>query len=43
MDDFEDGRVFRDTTWNYTRLFDSVEDKQLVADVHKAMQMAGDE
>lgn len=43
MDDFEDGRVFRDTTWNYTRLFDSVEDKQLVADVQKAMQMAGNE
>lgn len=42
MDDFEDGRVFRDTKWNYNRLFDSVEYKQLVADVQKAIQMAGD-
>lgn len=43
MDDFEDGRVFRDTAWSYDRLFASVEDKQLVADVQRAMQLAGDE
>lgn len=42
MDDFEDGRVFRDTIWNYNRLFDSIEDRQLVADVQRAMQLAGD-
>jgi hypothetical protein len=41
MDDFEDGRVFRDTDWSYDRLFASVEDKQLSADVKKAYQMAG--
>jgi len=38
--DFEDGRVFRDTAWNYDRLFASVDDKQLVADVQAAMQRA---
>lgn len=43
MDDFEDGRVFRDTAWSYDRLFASVEDKQLVADVQRAMQLAGDD
>ena len=43
MDDFEDGRVFRDTAWSYDRLFASVEDKQLAADVQRAMQLAGDE
>jgi hypothetical protein len=37
MHDFEDGRVFRDTTWNYDRLFASVTDRQLVADVLLAM------
>ncbi len=41
--DFSDGRVFRDTTWNYTRLFASVTDQQLAADCQKAMQHAGDE
>lgn len=40
--DFEDGRVFRDTTWNYSALFASVADQQLAADVQKAMQMTGD-
>lgn len=35
--DFEDGRVFRDTTWNYSRLFASVQDKQLLADVEVAL------
>lgn len=36
--DFEDGRVFRDTTWSYDRLFASVVDKQLTADVQMAMR-----
>lgn len=43
MDNFEDGRVFRDTTWSYDRLFASVQDKQLAADVQTAMRMAGDD
>lgn len=34
--DFEDGRVFRDTTWNYDRLLSSVADQQLVADASTA-------
>lgn len=34
--DFEDGRVFRDTNWNYSRLYASVQDRQLVADVEMA-------
>jgi hypothetical protein len=34
--DFEDGRVFRDMAWNYDRLFASVADKQLAADVAAA-------
>lgn len=42
MDDFEDGRVFRDTRWSYDALFASVEDRQMVADVQRAMQLAGD-
>ena len=41
--DFEDGRVFRDTTWNYSRLFASVEDEQLRTDCQLAMQRASDE
>lgn len=32
-----DGRCFRDTNWNYDRLFASVTDQQLSADVQKAM------
>lgn len=38
--DFEDGRVFRDTTWSYDRLFATVaaENKQLVDDVQLAYQ-----
>lgn len=36
--DFEDGRVFRDTTWNYDRLFASVEDETLRADCAKAFE-----
>lgn len=37
LEDFSDGRVFRDTTWSYDRLFASVEDQQLVADVQTAL------
>jgi hypothetical protein len=40
--DFEDGRVFRDTTWNYDRLFASVQDRQLVADVEMAKSQCRD-
>lgn len=36
LEEFCDGRVFRDTTWSYDRLFASVEDQQLVADVQTA-------
>lgn len=38
LTDFCDGRVFRDCTWNYDRLFRSVEDLQLSADVQLAME-----
>jgi hypothetical protein len=34
--DFDDGRVFRDTTWNYDRLFASVSDQQLSTDAQLA-------
>lgn len=34
--DFEDGRVFRDTTWSYGALYASVADQQLVADAQTA-------
>lgn len=43
LEDFEDGRVFRDTTWSYGALFASVKDQQLVADCQKAMEHAGAE
>lgn len=43
LEDFEDGRVFRDTTWCYSRLFAEAADQQLSADVQKAMSRAGDE
>jgi hypothetical protein len=43
LHDFEDGRVFRDTTWNYDRLFASITDQQLVEDCQKAIQHAGDD
>lgn len=42
LHDFEDGRVFRDCTWNYDALFASVQDQQLVADVRIAMQRGSD-
>lgn len=38
--DFEDGRVFRDTTWSYSALFASIEDQQLVADCSTALARA---
>jgi hypothetical protein len=33
---WKDGRVFRDTTWNYSVLYTSITDKQLVADLQEA-------
>lgn len=36
-DDFVDGRVFRDCAWNYGRLFEQAEDRQLVADIESAL------
>ncbi len=41
--DFEDGRVFRDTRWNYSELYASVADQVLVADVQTARRHADDE
>lgn len=43
LEDFEDGRVFRDCTWSYSRLFSEAKDQQLSADVQKALQHAGDD
>lgn len=42
LDGFEDGRTFRDTAWGYDRLFASVEDQQLAADVRLAASNVGD-
>ncbi|MBT2326060.1 hypothetical protein J7E62_27400 [Variovorax paradoxus] len=42
LEDFEDGRVFRDCTWSYSVLFGEAKDQQLAADVQKALQHAGD-
>lgn len=36
-----DGRVFRDTTWNYSRLFAEATDQQLSKDIQTAMENAG--
>jgi hypothetical protein len=41
--DFEDGRVFRDTTWSYSALYASVADRQLAADVQTARSHARNE
>lgn len=41
--DFEDGRVFRDTTWSYSALYASVADRQIVADVQTARSHARSE
>lgn len=37
LEDFDDGRVFRDTTWSYDALFASVADRQLAADCQTAL------
>ena len=42
LEDFEDGRVFRDMTWSYDALYASVADQQLAADVRAAATNAGD-
>lgn len=36
----DDGRIFRDTVWNYSRLFSSAADSQLSADIQMAMAKA---
>lgn len=41
--DFDDGRVFRDCAWNYDRLLDSVQDRQLVADAEVARNRLGED
>lgn len=41
--DFEDGRVFRETTWSYGALYASVADQQLAADVQTARSHARNE
>jgi len=42
LEDFCDGRVFRDCTWSYDALFASIPDQQLVADVRQALSHCGD-
>ena len=42
LDDFCDGRVFRDTTWSYDALFASITDQQLVADARLALNHSND-
>ncbi|MGS1020295.1 hypothetical protein [Burkholderia glumae] len=42
LHDFCDGRVFRDTTWNYERIMASVADQQLAADALTAIAKAGE-
>jgi hypothetical protein len=42
LDDFEDGRVFRDTTWNYGRLFAEAADAQLATDIQLCCQRSRD-
>lgn len=37
LEDFSDGRVFRDCAWNYGRLFGEADDQQLVADIRQAL------
>jgi hypothetical protein len=38
LDEFDDGRVFRDTTWSYDALFASISDQTLVADARAALR-----
>lgn len=40
MEDFEDGRVFRDCEWNYGRLFAEARDPQLAADIQACLDRA---
>lgn len=42
LDDFCDGRVFRDTTWSYDALFASISDQQLAADAQTALSHCTD-
>lgn len=42
LTDFCDGRVFRDATWSYDRLYASVADQQLAADVRTAVRHVTD-
>jgi hypothetical protein len=41
LEDFEDGRVFRDCTWSYSVLFSSAKDQQLATDLQKALAQSG--
>jgi hypothetical protein len=41
LHDFNDGRVFRDTTWSYSALYASITNTALLADCQKAMANAG--
>ncbi len=38
----DDGRVFRDTSWNYSRLFETASDSQLSQDIQLAMSKVND-
>ncbi|WP_046111788.1 hypothetical protein [Aquincola tertiaricarbonis] len=42
LTDFCDGRVFRDATWSYDRLYASVADQQLATDVRTAARHVND-
>lgn len=44
LEDFEDGRVFRDCTWNYNRIFSLIAetDPELVSDYQQACEAAED-
>lgn len=41
LHDFEDGRVFRDTSWGYDRLLASIADQQLATDAQLAYDRSG--
>ncbi len=36
--DERDGRIFRDTCWNYDKIFELVDDKQLIIDINKCQE-----
>lgn len=42
LENFDDGRVFRDTTWSYDALFASVTEPNLSADAQLALQRTSD-